>query len=219
MTFAYPLRPWQNFYVGKLGFLSPDYHAEYGKYHRGVDINGRGGGDTDLGYPVQSMFPGEVVYAAQPGSWGGVVLVRSDEWVRAAVEKLLDVPLEVLDVQYAHLQQRSVAVGERLNAGEHLGSVGKGSFGQYLAHLHLEVRSRPFDAFEPQGGDDAARTRAQETCLDPTWLLKTLPLADRPGVIPEGRFESSFRLVEVEGVSYAQRRVVVNRILDKLYFK
>ena len=58
------------------------------------------------------MFPGTVIEVASATGWGNVVLVRTDDWVREFVADWLNIELEVLDVQYAHLTNVSVVAGD-----------------------------------------------------------------------------------------------------------
>ena len=212
--FAYPCRPWRFIKLDD-GFLDENYRRVIGTWHRGIDINGIYGGDTDLGLPVQSMFPGEVVAIAPsdtPG-WGSTVLVRADAWVKEFVAEFLDEHLTVLDVQYAHLHQVSVEVGDRLNAGDHLGSIGKGDRGQYWAHLHLEVRRLPLPAVVRQGPNDEDRDRAIEECLDPRVVLERLPLADFATTLPQRRQLAPIRHFVHNGADVlGERVVVINRV-------
>lgn len=185
VEFAYPVRPWRLTKIDA-GLVDENYYRIFGQWHRGVDINGIYGGDTDLGLPVQSMFPGTVVEVINASGWGQTVLVRSETWVRDMVAELLDVSADVLDVQYTHLHQVTVVKGDRVNAGDHLGSIGKGDRNQYPAHLHLEVRRLERPATVPQGGTDAAREAVLAQCLDPVYLMQKLPFGDfgntmRPG--------------------------------------
>lgn len=105
--------------------------------HLGNDWNGVGGGDSDRGDPVFAIGAGEVTEAAdRGGGWGQVVRVvhRVDG---RAVESL-----------YAHLDRIDVAVGQRVRRRQPIGTIGTAG-GQYPAHLHLEVRTRPG---QPLGG-------------------------------------------------------------------
>lgn len=101
--------------------------------HLGADWNDDAGGDSDLGAPVRSIGAGRVVVAADHGGgWGNVVRVVSryrDGQVEREVEAL-----------YAHLDRIDVAVGAVVARGQQLGTIGTAG-GQYLAHLHFELRT------------------------------------------------------------------------------
>ncbi len=96
--------------------------------HLGSDLNGNGGGDSDLGDPVHAVARGTVVFAEDVGGgWGNVVRV---------VHACGDARYESV---YAHLDRVDVAVGMPVVRGAAIGTIGTAG-GQYLAHLHFELR-------------------------------------------------------------------------------
>ncbi len=96
--------------------------------HLGSDWNGNGGGDTDYGDPVHSIAGGRVVFAGDVGGgWGNVV--RIVHWCG-------DEPVESL---YAHLASIEIGAGAAVRRGDPIGTIGDAD-GQYLAHLHFELR-------------------------------------------------------------------------------
>ncbi len=125
--------------------------------HLGEDWNGNGGGDSDLGDPVAVIARGRVTFADDVGGgWGNVVRV---------VHRTRDGEVESL---YAHLDTIAVTVGEAVARGQVIGTIGTAG-GQYVAHLHLELRTvigRPIG-----GGYGAAVGQ-----IDPTAFI----LAHRP---------------------------------------
>ena len=64
--------------VGKAGY---DWLQWIGNgYHPGLDINGTGGGNTDLGYKFKCPVNGKVIFAGDWGSgWGNVILISETE--------------------------------------------------------------------------------------------------------------------------------------------
>lgn len=117
-------------------YVSVPFDQEYtvngrAAVHPGLDISDVRGGDTDLGAPVYSMADGVVTFSGYSAeSWGNIVMVRHD-----------DVPgYGTLWTQYAHLQARTVAVGDRVKQGQTVGTIGKGAGDRFSAHLHAEVR-------------------------------------------------------------------------------
>lgn len=105
--------------------------------HLGDDLNGIGGGNTDLGDPVFAAGDGRVIYAASPDpSWGNMVIIahRLPEGDELG---------PIVQTVYAHLQSIHVSVGEVVRRGQGIGTVGTATSAP-LAHLHFEVRRGPY---------------------------------------------------------------------------
>lgn len=105
--------------------------------HLGDDLNGIGGGNSDLGDPVYAAGTGRVVYAGLPHeSWGKMIILahRLPEGDAAG---------PVVQTVYAHLQDIQVRTGQTVPRGEAIGTVGTAKSAP-LAHLHFEVRSGPY---------------------------------------------------------------------------
>ena len=101
--------------------------------HLGDDLNGIGGGNTDLGDPLYAMANGRVLYAGWPShGWGHVVLVQQ-AWLENGQRN-------TVQTLYSHLDELEVASGDILRRGQRIGTVGNAR-GRYLAHLHLEMRT------------------------------------------------------------------------------
>ncbi len=97
--------------------------------HLGEDLNGIGGEDSDLGDPVFAVGSGRVAYAADASEkWGKIVILQHRHADGGQFQTL-----------YAHLDAMHVTVGDFVNRGQQIGSVGTGN-GNYLAHLHFEMR-------------------------------------------------------------------------------
>jgi hypothetical protein len=104
--------------------------------HLGDDLNGIGGLNSDLGDAVYASGFGRVVYAGVPGpGWGKMIILAHR--VREA-----DMT-SVIQTVYAHLDQLLVKQDQVVQRGEKIGTVGTAD-GQYLAHLHFEVREGPY---------------------------------------------------------------------------
>ncbi len=121
-----------------------------GGRHLGDDLNGIGGMNTDLGDPVFAPGDGMVVFAGEPASgWGKVVVLAHQTPDGRCLQSM-----------FAHLDRIEVALGEVLARGAVIGRVGTAN-GNYPAHLHCEFRAgdgvdigggygdRPLDRLNP----------------------------------------------------------------------
>ncbi len=101
--------------------------------HLGEDWNGKGGGNSDLGDPIYTMGRGVVVLSEDVKvGWGNCIIVRHA--YRDATGKI-----DMVDSLYAHLLERKVRVGELVERGQLVGTMG-GNNGMYAVHLHFEIR-------------------------------------------------------------------------------
>lgn len=101
--------------------------------HLGEDWNGRGGGNSDLGAPIYSTARGVVIISENVGvGWGNCVIVRHA--FRDETGKI-----SMVDSLYAHLHQRVVKVGQIVEKGQLVGTMGSNN-GMYFVHLHFEIR-------------------------------------------------------------------------------
>lgn len=104
--------------------------------HLGDDLNGIGGLNSDLGDAVFAAGLGRVIYAGEPGTgWGRMIILGHRVPGNGKAR--------VIQTVYAHLDQILVRHGQAVQRGERIGTVGTAG-GQYLAHLHFEVREGPF---------------------------------------------------------------------------
>ena len=196
MRVLWPLPPSPDRNRVDAGFLDPRY-PEWRKAnglsadeHPGIDVNLAGtSGDADLGYPVVAVAPGRVVHSARHRVWGNIVLLEHD------------LPgLGRTWTQYAHLAHRAVSEGDWVEAGEPVGSLGKGDPTRpFLAHLHFEVRRSPIP---PDAWPGRNRAYILEHYLDPVAWLKV-------------NYQPARRYFRVRGVLWAPGRqelgsVVVN---------
>jgi murein DD-endopeptidase MepM/ murein hydrolase activator NlpD len=130
--YCYPCLPAVRFTVQPgTEFLSRGYEIATGALHTGCDVNITSGGDSDLGYPVRAITDGIVVHAGWDGYVGGIVIIYH--------------PGPRVWSTYWHLQPGSinVVVGAKVQCGDKIGKIGKGGHKQFLAHLHLEIRTAP----------------------------------------------------------------------------
>ncbi len=122
--------------------------------HLGDDWNGRGGGNTDLKDPIHSIGNGYVSEVKDyEGGWGNVLQV-----VHLHKNKLYK-------SLYAHCDTILVSEGDYVKRGKQIATIGNCN-GQYLAHLHLELRdSISLDI----GGGYSSITKGY---LDPTLFIE-----------------------------------------------
>lgn len=98
--------------------VTSEFGYRWGRPHRGIDIA------TNTGHPIGAAKEGTVIFAGRRGGYGNLVLVDHGGGVVTA---------------YAHLSEILTYVGESLQRGQRLGSLG--STGNSTGpHLHLEFR-------------------------------------------------------------------------------
>ncbi len=102
--------------------------------HLGEDWNGNGGGNTDEGDPVYSIAHGVVIFSEDyKRGWGNVIIIRH-------AYRGKNGQIAFVDSLYGHLKVRLASVGERITRGQKIGTIGRGPFKMYAAHLHFEIR-------------------------------------------------------------------------------
>lgn len=100
--------------------------------HLGDDLNGIGGENSDLGDPVYAIADGRVLLAREGGPGWGNVIILLHAYEEVGVRKYVQ-------SYYGHLQEMLVAPRQDVRRGQQVGTVGTAN-GQYLAHLHFEMR-------------------------------------------------------------------------------
>ena len=150
--------------------------------HLGDDINGIGGGNSDLGDPVYAISDGKVVYAGWPADgWGNVVVLLHELPDGRMIESF-----------YGHLDRIGVFVGQRVRRGDQIGDVGNAD-GKYLAHLHFELRTSPtLDC--GAGYADSALDRLPGEFSLVKWRGRPDDLLSLPPVGEALKFESSLEV-------------------------
>jgi murein DD-endopeptidase MepM/ murein hydrolase activator NlpD len=126
--------------------------------HLGVDLNGKGGGDTDLGYPVFAAGRGEVIFAGDAGhGWNGIVVLRHRPPTGEDIYSLyghlnVDPNAKRPDGSrirtLAEILQRS-APGRlvEVEKGQLIGYIGPRPTEDTYAHLHFEIITDPAVAY------------------------------------------------------------------------
>lgn len=97
--------------------------------HLGDDWNGVGGGNSDLGDTIYAISNGYISEVKDyKGGWGNVVRI-----VHIKNNKLYE-------SLYAHCDTILVSTKKFVKKGDKIATIGNNN-GQYLAHLHLEIRN------------------------------------------------------------------------------
>ena len=92
--------------------------------HLGEDWNGNGGGDSDLDDPIYATARGVVILSENVRlGWGNCIIVRH-------AYRDSDGSVKMVDSLYGHLNQRKASVGDLVERGQVVGTMG-GNFGQY----------------------------------------------------------------------------------------
>jgi hypothetical protein len=147
--------------------------------HPGVDINGSGGGDTDLGQAVFSVAGGEVVEAKDfDVPWGKIIVIRHKYLENGKFNECFSV--------YGHLDTMLVKKGQLVNRRQQIGTIGTGN-GSYSAHLHFEIRKAsmaayPADYWPGTEGMDLAWIK--ENYESPFDFIKAHRQLTKPATVP-----------------------------------
>ncbi|WBU88440.1 M23 family metallopeptidase [Cellulophaga omnivescoria] len=145
-----------NFPVGKpnaKGYYNAQVFGE--NNHLGDDWNAVTGGNSDLGDSIYTIANGYVNFAEDiGGGWGKVIRIWHQKPNGKIVESL-----------YAHCNTILVTKGQYVKIGQKIATIGNAD-GQYLAHLHLEIRA---DINLPVGSGYAINKKGY---IDPTKFIK-----------------------------------------------
>ena len=162
-----------------------------GGHHAGDDLNGIGGMNTDLGDPIYSIADGLVLYAGEPSSgWGNILVIGH----RTPDGRLLH-------SMYAHLDRMLVSQGSLVSRGQWIGTNGTAN-DHYPAHLHFELRES--DHVDIRGGYHANKLNL----LDPALVLEELRGASTQDHSPAAlalvmeQWKAKWSDLEIEGAEH-----------------
>ena len=171
-----------------------EMNEKRGGHHAGDDLNGIGGMDTDLGDPIYSIADGLVLYAGEPSSgWGKIVIIAHRT-----------VDGRVLQSMYAHLDRIKVSLGSLVARGQLIGTNGTAN-GNYPAHLHFEMRES--DHVDIRGGYHANKLNL----IDPEIALAELRGSEAndhsPAALAEvlKQWKPNWSGIEIEGAEHFLR--------------
>ena len=122
------------------GYTWLDFDGQANSFHPGDDYNWGNTGNADLGKPVWAITDGKVVYSGDDTVLYGKMIVIEhtlDAETRKFIKDNYRMDVAVLYSLYAHLLERYVAIGNRVNSASLIGRVGKS--GVTYAHLHTEL--------------------------------------------------------------------------------
>ncbi|MDX1536011.1 MAG: M23 family metallopeptidase [Candidatus Spechtbacterales bacterium] len=131
--------PLKNYKVNSYDFMEEcTYDDVYWGFHLGEDINKRA--DTK----VMAIGRGRVVYSAlHPGTkehsnWGNIIIIAHKH----------PKTKQVFFSLYAHMKERLVEKGDRVNGGDIIGSIGKANTPEngmwHESHLHFSIYTGPW---------------------------------------------------------------------------
>lgn len=155
---TYP-KSWAGYvYKEKLGYTSG--------VHTGVDYNGAGGGNSDLGYTIYAVADGTVVAKISNGTvrgFGNAVIIKTKGTPPG-------VKGNYMYHRYLHCDTVTAKKGQIVKKGQKIGTVG--NTGTVYAHLHLDI-------WTDRNGLGAHWDYHKDTQLssyeDPYYLIKNNP--------------------------------------------
>lgn len=146
LKFTHPTEFEGKYPDGWAGFTWLDFDSSANSFHPGDDYNWGEYGDSDLGKPVYSITDGVVVYSGDDTVlYGKMVVIKHtlDTETRKFIKDNFGMDVPEIYSLYAHLLERNVAVGNKVNSGSLIGRVGKS--GVTYAHLHVELYRADLD--------------------------------------------------------------------------
>lgn len=146
LKFGHPTEFSGKYPDGWAGFTWLDKDIQANSYHPGDDYNWGNYGDADLNKPVYAITDGEVVYSGDDTVlYGKMVVIKHtlDTETKKFIKDNFGMDVPKLYSLYAHLLERNVAVGNKVNSGSLIGRVGKS--GVTYAHLHVELYRADLD--------------------------------------------------------------------------
>lgn len=100
-------------------------HEEF-RHHSGLDIA------APKGSPIEAVMDGKVIFAGKRGNFGNTVIIEHEDGYKSL---------------YAHCDQLNVSVGDKIQTGEQIATVGSTGLSTGN-HLHFEIRKNE-EAIDP----------------------------------------------------------------------
>lgn len=121
------------------GFTFLDWDQSNNVYHPGEDYN-FGYGDQDLGQDVNLVANGIVIHTSRKTTgYGNIIIVKHTLGynLKRFIKETYGIETDTLYSLYAHLKDIFVNIGDEIEGGARIGTVGKS--GTQWAHLHFEI--------------------------------------------------------------------------------
>ncbi|MBZ0286670.1 MAG: peptidoglycan DD-metalloendopeptidase family protein, partial [Anaerolineae bacterium] len=141
---------------GKLYFVGTPNEA----YHTGADLNLPN--DADRKAPIYASASGVVVFAARMPTWGNIVIIKHDPLKKNG---------KVMYGRYAHVDTMLVKVGQRVQRGEQVATVGN-AFGQWAYHLHFDLSPTTILESQPQHWPGKNQEAVLKNYIDPRAFIE-----------------------------------------------
>jgi murein DD-endopeptidase MepM/ murein hydrolase activator NlpD len=178
--FAAPVSPWGRYWIATAfnafaaGYAFIKDRLGRWVHHTGLDIN-RGSGNQDKGDPVYATAPGVVRWVGfQRRGFGNFVVIQHENG-----------GITVWGERHAHLDTVLVKIGDRVAAGQQIGTLGNSGdpSGEMRAHLHLDYFlvdpiTLPGGYADWPGSDEKRLLRSY---IDPLQVWKKWGLTDPKG--------------------------------------
>lgn len=140
LKFVHPTEFSGKYPDGWAGFTWLDFDSQANSFHPGDDYNWGMTGDADLGKPVYTITDGVCVYSGDDTIlYGKMVIIKHtlDAETRKFIKDNFGMDVSEIYSLYAHLLERYIAVGNKVNSGSLIARVGKS--GVTYSHLHTEL--------------------------------------------------------------------------------
>lgn len=127
-------------------------------YHTGADLNlNEPYWDADAHSPVYAAASGLVTFADRLPGWGNVIIIRHDPLITTG---------QVYYARYAHVEDISVRVGDRVVRGQQISKVGNAD-GIFAYHLHYDISPTTILATQPWHWPRLDRASLRANYMDP----------------------------------------------------
>ena len=139
-------------------------------FHKGLDFNYTGGGNTDYGSPILTTHEGTATIDNDPnGAEGRTVIITS--------------PDGSFRTKYFHLSKINISDGDYVFESDVIGEMGGSAYGKELgrtSHLHYEIQIKDGDNWVSINPSRTKKNNLEDLYDPQTWIFPE----DRKGYIP-----------------------------------